>query len=123
MAIKTFTISPKPEQNLDSIYAFGKGLMTRGIIAGVIKSDGKVELLMLPETAARYAKNDPSFVDDEKPVEGAIKAAGYAEEPVEAAVAKPIKATPASIPAKIAPAPVSPTPATVAPAPSVAKAA
>lgn len=123
MAIKTYTISPKPEQNLDSIYAFGKGLISRGIISGVLKEAGSVKLMMLPESAARYEKNSPSFESDVQAVEEALKAAGYADAPAETPA---VKVTPISIPAKVSPAKVSPTPATVAPvAPTapVAKAA
>jgi|ERR1700722_470013 len=100
--MEIITLVPTGDQNLDSMLAFAKGLITRGITNGALKEDGKIRIFMLPTTAARYAKNDPSFQDDHDAVMAAIKAAGYerrdgsgtASKLPDVPVAKPEPATP-----------------------------
>ena len=80
MALESFSIAPKGDQRLDTIYAFGRGLMARKIANGVVRENGKIVIYLLPSTAARYTMPSISgkadYAEDRDAVLSAIQAAG-----------------------------------------------
>jgi hypothetical protein len=52
---EVFTLSVKPDQNVDSIFALAKTLTARGLANGTGRlPDGRIQVLLFPRSAAKY---------------------------------------------------------------------
>lgn len=100
MAAESFTITAKPEQNADAIFAFAKSLIARRLANGVLRLDkDRIQVIMYPETAARYKDPNTYYGEDREATLGAIAAAGYAVDGPEAPPEEPVEEEPATPPA------------------------
>src|ERR1017187_3501520 len=87
---EVFTLSVKPDQNVDAVLALAKTLTARGLANGTSRlPDGKIRVLLFPPSAAKYATwNDrdtktANYDDDRKAIVTSLAASGIVPDEVE----------------------------------------